>query len=171
MYTVDDLDIVKERKDIPQSSIGAPFPSLLATERLLHLAYYLEESEDALNCASVRIVGEYSEREICALVRFKNAIAHMFGPPNDEAFQGHPLADRGLKPYAVFEVSNSSWIRMLERMNAVHPNHLPKHYTRYRHFVFTFHDTVFECVAESFDVSVHPGSVSRVLRTSWPTDE
>jgi hypothetical protein len=52
-----------------------------------------------------------------ATVEFEQPFAHQFGPPNDEAFLGHPLAERGLHPYAGFEVQNSSWVRALEEMN------------------------------------------------------
>jgi hypothetical protein len=45
-----------------------------------------------------------------AIVTF-DSYAHMFGPPNDEAFPGHPLAERGLTPYAFFVIQNSSWLR------------------------------------------------------------
>jgi hypothetical protein len=83
----------------------------------------------------------------------------MFGPPNDEAFTGHPLASRGLEPYAVFEVEQSSWIRQLERMNAVHPNHKPELFASYRHFVFAFHDSTFEAVADGFEVQLMSGSM------------
>ena len=55
--------------------------------------------------------------------RFEHCYAHMFGPPNDEALRGHPLAGRGLRPYAAFEIRQSSWLRRLERMNSVHPRH------------------------------------------------
>jgi hypothetical protein len=44
--------------------------------------------------------------------------AHTFGPSNDEAFSGHPLAARGLTPYGAFKIENSSWVRHLERMNS-----------------------------------------------------
>jgi hypothetical protein len=88
-------------------------------------------------------------------------------PPNDEAFRGHPLASRGLGPYRVFEVRASSWIRRLEGMNAVHPQHRPERFARYRHFIFAFHDTVFECVAETFTISTHTGSVADVLKKVW----
>src|SRR5262249_17748356 len=73
--------------------------------------------------------------------------AHYFGPPNDEALSGHPLYRKGLRHYGVCEVKNSSWVRALERMNRVHPSHHPRMFSRYRHFVFTFHDTTFECIA------------------------
>jgi hypothetical protein len=141
---------------------------VLSGEHYLHLVYYLEEAEPSWDGMSARVAGEHTERESCALVCFAQAMAHMFGPPNDEAFAGHPLAKRGLEPYAVFEVHHSSWIRTLERMNSVHPQHRPEAYTKYKHFVFAFHDRVFECVAEGFDLSVHRGSVSSVLRASWP---
>ena len=35
----------------------------------------------------------------------------------DEAFSGHPLAERGLQPYSTFEVLDSSWIRGLMKRN------------------------------------------------------
>lgn len=69
----------------------------------------------------------------------------MFGPPNDEAFAGHPLADRGLNPYSVAEVQRSSWIRGLERMNSVHARHSRERFLEHkRHFVFAFHDSTFK---------------------------
>jgi len=58
-------------------------------------------------------------------------------------------------------------MRRLERMNAVHPQHTSQLFARYRHFVFAFHDTTFECVAESFDVAVHTGSVVEILERSF----
>lgn len=88
--------------------------------------------------------------------------------PNDEAFEGHPLASRGLKPYSVFEVKNSSWIRRLERMNSVHRCHRPEGYKMLRHFVFAFHDTTFECVAQGFEWTVHEGIATEILFQSLP---
>jgi len=92
------------------------------------------------------------------IVTFTSSCAHLFGPPNDEAFAGHPLYAKGLRPYSAAEVRTSSWIRSLERMNAVHPSHRPESFRRYRHFILAFHDTTFECVAESFDVQLHRGT-------------
>lgn len=136
---------------------------ILAGEHHLHLAYYLENSSPDWDGTTVRVVGEGTSGEPVGLVEFKHAYAHIFGPPNDEAFGGHPLASRGLEPYSVNEVLASSWIRRLERMNAVHPYHRPERFAHYRHFVFAFHDTTFECIAEAFRVTVHSGSVAEVL--------
>jgi hypothetical protein len=82
-----------------------------------------------------------------AIVKFVLPRAHYFGSPNDEALQGHPLAERGLRPYGIFEIRKSSWIRDLERMNRVHQAHDAGRFEALRHFAFTFHDRLFECVA------------------------
>jgi hypothetical protein len=170
MYAVDSRDTVVELENVPQSSVGAPCPMILSGEHFLHLAYYLEDVDPQWDGATVGVVSENTQDEPCALVRFVRPIARMFGPPNDEAFSGHPLAKRGLNPYSVFEISDSSWRRTLERMNSVHPYHRPEVYARYKHFIFAFHDTVFECIAEGFEFSIHRGSVSGVLRDSWPSE-
>lgn len=98
-----------------------------------------------------------------AIIDFQRYLSYMFGPPNDEAFDGHPLANRGLAPYGSFRIESSSWIRQLERMNSVHRSHDPGSFDLYKHFVFTFHDSTFECIAESFTVSEHHGSFDSLL--------
>jgi hypothetical protein len=163
MYSVDSKDKVIELTDVPQSSVGAPCPMIIAGEHHLHLAYYLQNTPPDWDGTSVRIVDESTSGEPVALVEFIHAYAHLFGPPNDEAFAGHPLAARGVKPYSVYEIEESSWIRRLERMNAVHPFHRPEVFSDYRHFIFAFHDSTFECVANAFKVTVHSGSVVEVL--------
>ena len=164
MYSIDHEDAVIQRSDAPQSSVGAPCPIVFATEHDLHLAYYLENTPAGWDGTSVRVIDEHTAGEPIALITFKRPYAHMFGPPNDEAFSGHPLASRGLRPYSVSEIRASSWIRRLERMNSVHPCHKPEHFADYRHFVFAFHDTTFECIAQSFTVSLHTGSVTEIVR-------
>jgi len=160
MYTVDDHDRVEELLDVPQSSVGAPLPAVVADEQHVFLAYLVEARDPNWNGQTVRIVAPESIDEIVALVTFVRPYAHQFGPPNDEAFAGHPLAARGLHPYGVFEVVESSWIRRLEGMNAVHPHHHRAKFDRLRHFVFAFHDSTFECIAQDFQVEVRGGSLA-----------
>ena len=167
MYSVDSKDTVVEISDVPQSSVGAPCPMMLAGEHHLQLVYYLEDTSPGWDGTTVRVVGESTTGEHVALVEFMHAIAHMFGLPNDEAFSGHPLASRGLDPYCVHEVRDSSWVRQLERMNAVHPYHRPERFASYRHFIFAFHDTTFECIAEAFSITIHSGSVAEVLERAF----
>jgi hypothetical protein len=168
MYAIDDQDTVVELKDVPQSCVGAPCPMILCGEHFLHLVYILEADLGNWDGTNIRVLDANSPGETCALVHFEHVEAHMFGPPNDEAFHGHPLSRRGLRPYSVNEIRKSSWIRKLERMNSIHPYHRPEAYLKLKHFIFAFHDTTFECVAEGFELSLHWGSVSSVLRASWP---
>jgi hypothetical protein len=171
MYSIDDKDAIIVLKDTPQSSVGAPCPMILATEHSLFLAYYLQNTPPDWDGTTVTLIDEQTVGEPVALVKFTQVRAHMFGPPNDEAFGGHPLAPRGLRPYSVNEVRDSSWIRRLERMNAVHPYHKPEHFSHLRHFVFAFHDTTFECIAGGFAISLQKGSVAAVIRSGFEEND
>jgi hypothetical protein len=164
MYSISSEDQPREILDLPQSSVGAPCPMLLASDHSLLLAYYLDDLLPP-NWAHTTIhpAMPNDSDDLCALVAFKMPFAHMLGSPNDEAFSGHPLASRGLSPYTVSEVERSSWIRTLIQMNSVHPYHSAKAFAKYRHYIFAFHDSTFECVAESFKMSLYRGSVWVVL--------
>lgn len=161
MYEVDERDVVVPLEDVPQSSIGAPLPFVIADEGCVVLAYYIENGSRPL-AGIPRIAGPIDSDEPVAIVRFDRG-SHMFGPPNDEAFSGHPLSGRGLKPYGAFRIKDSSWIRKLERMNLVHAKRRPERYRKLQHLVFTFHDSTFECVCEGFDVRIGQGSIHDVL--------
>jgi hypothetical protein len=163
MYSVDNRDSVVSLDGVPQSSIGAPCPFVMSDEHTLMLAYIIEKVDPNWDGTYVRSVGPNTAGETVALVRFTRYSSFMFGPPNDEAFGGHPLASRGLKPYSAVEVRHSSWIRRLERMNAVHPRHTPALFDGYRHFIFAFHDSTFECVAEDFTIAVHERTMASLL--------
>ena len=129
---------------------------IIADERRVILAYRVQSAE-IRDGKTVRIE-DLEGKEPIALVRLEIR-AHMFGPPNDEAFGGHPLASRGLHPYGAFRIEGSSWIRKLERMNRVHRAHEPARFRTLQHLVFAFHDSTFECVCKQFDVRTERGIV------------
>ncbi len=152
MYSVDKLDEVATIEDIPRPVAGAPEPMILATEYRLLIAY----SVPGLELGQIGPTGRMvipddlpPGYEPVAVVEFEGPIAHFLGPPNDEAFKGHPLAARGLRPYGTYEIKGSSWVRALEKMNRVHPRHSQTPYRRLRHFVISFHDSTFECIARA----------------------
>jgi hypothetical protein len=159
MYAVDALDEVKGMEGLPRSDVGAPCPLLLADEFSTVVAYHVLGGQKPAVEAMTDGIPE--DGEPMAVVHFRGRCAHLFGPPNDEAFEGHPLAARGLHPYGAFRVLRSSWIRALERMNAVHPHHKPDVFAQLHHFVLSFHDTTFECVAR--EVQLFP----RYARTNF----
>ena len=163
MYQVDERDRVVELKDLPQSSVGAPIPHVLAAEYRVVLVYYIQARELGQDGSSFPTVPPTSLDEPIAIVRFNMCKVHMFGPPNDEAFGGHPLAKRGLHPYCAFRIEDSSWIRNLERMNSVHISHRPERFWKLQHLVFAFHDSTFECVCDGFDVRTTAGSIVGVI--------
>jgi hypothetical protein len=156
MYQVDERDSVLELENVPQASVGSPMPVLLADEHGVALAYLIQEQKPIWEKSRAE-ADATSPHEDIAIVQFKLCRAHMFGPPNDEAFAGHPLAGRGLQSYAAFRIENSSWIRQLERMNSVHQYHRPEMFWNLQHLIFAFHDSTFECVCDSFGVVVTHG--------------
>ena len=136
MYTIDEQDRVIEIDDlVPHYETGAPDPHVFAAAGDLLLWYWAGR-----------------DHEEVAVIRFVMPRAHYFGSPNDEARSGHPLYSRGLSFYGAHEVLGSSWIRLLERMNRVHPRHSPALFEGLRHFIFCFRDDMFECVAKGFAV-------------------
>ena len=163
MYVIDDLDTVRPLPDLPQSSVGAPIPYVLADEHAVVVAFYVQSTPPGWDGASIQVVGRDTPDLPVAIVRFRGAYAHLFGPPNDEAFSGHPLEARGLHPYGAFEIERSSWIRALAEMNSVHPYHSSALFSGYRHFILAFHDSTFECVAEGYDVHVSQGSIASTV--------
>ncbi len=132
MYSVDERDEVVALDNVPAPDAGAPAPRLAADEHEARVTYFVRGLDDD-----------------AVTITFSGLYVLTFGPPNDEAFDAHPLAGRGLGLYGAFEVLASSWVRSLERQNRVHPAHRPETFDRLRHFVLTFHDTTFECVATS----------------------
>ena len=159
MHEIGPNDEVAELAGVPQSSVGTPCPVVVADEFSVAVAFYLEEADPDWDGRTVKVVGAHSVGEPHAVVVFDGVWSSMFGPPNDEAFSGHPLADRGLKPHGAYEVVNSSWVRKLEAMNRVHPHHSPNSYDDLRHLILSFHDSTFECVARSFSTSHGHGPV------------
>jgi len=109
-----------------------------------------------------------------AVVQFKSLNLTRFGGPNDEAMPEHPLYHKGLAKvgYAICEVIESSWAvevmatakRSAER---IWGNSFPKVYRDHRwatrHFLFSFHDSTFECLAEDFTLSLHQEPHSELL--------
>ena len=117
---------------------GAPQPHLLASEfEPTRVIYRTAESAPT--------------EESFAVLRFPLCQQLKFGYPNDEALGGHPLYEKGLSAYSIFEVRNSSWNKLLAEYNlAAFPNPLsPERHSR--HFIVTFHDSTLECLADCIE--------------------
>jgi len=86
------------------------------------------------------------------VVEFDLCMLTKFGYPNDEARPGHPLFTKGLGDYGVYEVRNSSWIKQKTEQNRVRFPNTPD--STAKHFIFTFHDSTFECIARALRASL-----------------
>lgn len=152
-----------ELSDIPRCDVGAPCPLFFLSEHTSTVAYFLPNPPASWDGSWTTMRGPEASGEPAAIVRFSGTQATFLGAPNDEAFDGHPLASRGLRPCGAFEVLDSSWIRRLEQMNRVHPSHTAEMFAAYRHFVLSFHDTTFECVARACAWEVGAGPLTAII--------
>lgn len=145
MYPSDPESKVVKLESVPQCDVGSPSPQIFAHERGMVVAYLTQRLVPA---EDLTLPCRY------AVVRFVQPLKHMFGWPNDEAINGHPLYKKGLKAYGAFHVLNSPWAKQLEEMNSVHPGHGAGAYLKMPHYILTFHDSTLECIARSFEVQL-----------------
>ena len=112
--------------------------------------------------------GFYREDAGIAVVQFSRCTATKFGYPNDEAWDGIPRT-KGLS-YGIYEVENSEWKQEMARLNQ-YSFPATKDWAG-RHFLFLFHDSSFECLADEMKIEVtkepHAKVVASVLeRLKW----
>lgn len=122
---------IRELTDIPVMDFGAPVPIVLADEHTLVLGYYTHNDQ-------------------WAMLKFRRCYAYSVGLPNEEAIEGHPLHEFGLDRGRAYEIEKSPWIHLLEVANRVHTHHDPSFFDKFRHFIISFHDSTFECVAQTY---------------------
>lgn len=145
--------------------IGAPLPFLLCNDYRTFLTFYVREPDPNWDGTYVKVVNPASTEPLSlCLVTFKHAVSAKMGHPNDEVQRGHPLAGRGLEAYTAQIVKNSPWLKEVAKTNSVHPQHRPDRWTSLNHYVFWFHDSTFECLAESYDVETGSESMPELLR-------
>jgi hypothetical protein len=137
-------------------STGAPLPHLFVDDDRALLAFLVDVPDpawDGTNPVPKSPAG--NEPETVAVVEFDRCVSAKLGSPNDEALAGHPLYGKGLEFYAAQQVINSRWLKEIEAINSAHPMYRHSFWSDLKHFIFWFHDSTFECLAESFQVEVH----------------
>jgi len=158
LYTPDERDQIHEERDVPFPVPGAPLPSILATEERLLLSYYSEIRSSGTHSKKPVLVNDGFTGTV-VIVDFRSPAAFFSVPLSNETLEAHPLAYRGLLSYRVFRVESSSLIRRLIAAQYVHPRPFPGAYESAKHYIFTFHDSVFEAVANGVSVRTFPGSI------------
>jgi hypothetical protein len=117
---------------------GAPNPLIIANDLYLLVAF--QGGADTFE----------EEHVIC--LDFPGPRKHRFGRPNDETISGHPYYQLGLMTGGFYELENSDWIAELQKIASLHQYYDPNKWSKLKHYILTFHDNMFECVAESFTV-------------------
>lgn len=100
---------------------------------------------------TIESAGKYADVGF-AVVCLKRCMQSKFGYPNDEAFSGHPLHNKGFSGYGTFEVVNSNWEQTLIEQNRVAFPNTGK--WNLRHLIFAFKENVLECLVDDFDFRI-----------------
>jgi hypothetical protein len=149
LYTPNEDDTVQSEEGIPLPDPGAPLPFVVAREGKVLLAYY-GEFEFAGSSEAPTVVKRTMPGSV-VVVSFRRALSYFSIPLSNETLDAHPLAFRGLFRYGAYRVEKSSWIRRLVSAQYVHRRARPEAFQNSKHFVFVFHDSVFECVADDVE--------------------
>lgn len=142
---------------------GAPLPHLVVNDYKTFLIFLVARPDPWDRSYATMKNPVSGAAEPLALVEFATCASAKLGAPNDEVLTGHPLDGRGLDPYTAQVVRNSRWLAELEKINSVHRQYSPELWRKLNHYVFWFHDTTFECVAESYKVELYLGSFADLL--------
>jgi hypothetical protein len=105
--------------------------------------------------------GHFGQR---VLLQFDRCLVSQFGYPNDEALPGHPLYARGLTHYGIFEVKQSSWLDTMQEQNRQSFPEVTDWCAGLRHFVVTFHDSSFACLATDLEGSFVSWETREIVR-------
>lgn len=147
-----------------QWDTGAPCPYLLKNDYRTFVTFFLREHDPDWDGTYVSIRNPASsEPASIAVVEFKHCLAAKMGSPNDEVHDGHPWAGKGLDSYTAQEVIHSRWLAEIEAINSVHRSYDASLWQSLHHYVLWFHDSTFECIAESFEIELHSESLTKIL--------
>ncbi|RAS34413.1 hypothetical protein [Paraburkholderia bryophila] len=123
---------------VPQPAADAAEPFIVASARRVILAYPIAE-------ADFERFGPFDpDDDPHCTVLFPDAVFHRLGPPGEVDLEIHPLASQGLAGWSVHEVMNSSLAAEISAVESPIPAQ--------RHFVITFNESTFECVASDYTV-------------------
>ena len=144
-------------------NMGAPAPKILADDNNLILLFYLDLFD------SPKISDKLKEREIendtgIAIIKFKRKFIHKFGAPNDDLIIGHPYYKIGLKPYSFYSVEDSDWIKEIIRIQSLHPYYNEESVKNLNHYILTFKDNTFECIADEYFVEYSYETMSQCIQ-------
>jgi hypothetical protein len=137
-----------EIKDLFEMDFGSPSPTILSNDNELFIAFYADKQNSSGIPQARNIIYDTG---IFAL-KFKVYLKYTFGLPGEETIQGHPYSKLGMKSYSFYELKDSDLIKSLQNIEKAHPQYNSKKWEMYRHYILTFHDNMFECIAQDFEI-------------------
>jgi hypothetical protein len=145
--------------------VGAPLPFLFRSDYRTMLTFFISDRNPGWDGTRVKVVNPASTEVVSlCLVTFKGCESAKLGHPNDEAQSGHPLSGRGLMGYTAQIVKNSPWLKEVAKTNSTHPRDKPESWNLLNHYVFWFHDSTFECLANTYEVEVTSEAMPDLLK-------
>jgi hypothetical protein len=143
---------------------GSPSPTILSNDNELFIAFYADKKGNFFEPTERNTIYDTG---IFAL-KFKRYLKYSFGLPGNESLDGHPYKKLGIKSYSFYELEDSDLIKELQNIEKVHPYYDSAKWKMYKHYIITFHDNMFECVAQGFEIREENASlynqVSNMLR-------
>lgn len=127
---------------------GAPCPMIISNDTEMFIIFYTD-MEDFLEIHERNTIYD----SVIVVLNFERYIKYTFGMPGNETIQGHPYSKLGMKSYSFYELRNSDLIERLREVDKMHPYYNPDKWKKYKHYILTFHDNMFECIAHSFTIN------------------
>ncbi len=144
--------------------IGAPLPHVISSGSRTFLIYLVREPDHDWDGTYVTVVDPTSgDTQPLALVEFTGCYAFLFGGPNDDAMEAHPLHGKGLAPYGAHLIDNSRWIDHFASIETAYQGHRSAYWSELKHYLLLFHDEMFECIARSHTIEVYRDTFANVM--------
>ncbi len=137
-----------EIKGLFEIDYGSPSPTIISNDNELFIAFYADKERTSSGPQERNTIYDTG---IFAL-KFKDYLKYTFGLPGNETIQGHPYSKLGMKSFSFYELNNSDLIKALQEIEKVHPYYNPEKWKTYKHYILTFHDNMFECIAQDFEI-------------------
>jgi len=137
-----------EINDLFNMDCGAPFPIVLGSDNDLMVVFFKDEEIDAEQSQESK---DQEDSQVIA-VCFRDYVKYSFGSPNNELLGVHPYSLMGIGANSFYEMKDSPLVEEQRNLAKKHPYYDNERWNGYRHFIITFHEKMFECVAMGFEV-------------------
>lgn len=87
------------------------------------------------------------------ILKFKNYVIYKFGFSGHETIPYHKYSEYNITTSTFYNIKSSYWINELKNIATQHPRYDEKKWDSYNHFIITFEDEMFECIAEKYEVT------------------